>query len=50
MIPAHAALPLEKVERVLCAELGHREVDERRAAPVTEFKLCVRCGKIGARL
>lgn len=48
--PLHSTLDLVRLERVLCAQAGHREVDERRGEPVLAFKLCVRCGKVGERL
>lgn len=50
MVPAHAGLQLEQLERLLCRELGHVWVEERRGAPVTEFLVCRRCRKIGDRL
>ena len=40
----------EVVERWLCRRLGHDWAVERRAAPVTCFALCRRCGKVGPRL
>lgn len=45
MIPAHAALQLEQLERLLCRETGHRAIIDTRGAPVTEFPVCLRCGK-----
>jgi hypothetical protein len=48
--PIHVGLPLLELERLLCRELGHRWVEHRNGAPVTEFELCARCGKIGERL
>lgn len=50
MMPSHAAMPLVDLERLLCRETAHRWHEERRGAPVTEYLLCVRCGKIGDRL
>lgn len=50
MVPAHAGMAIEDLERLLCRELDHLWAEERRGAPVTEFLLCVRCGKIGDRL
>lgn len=50
MIPAHAAMDVSQLERLLCRELGHRWVEARHGAPVTEFECCRRCGKIGDRL
>jgi hypothetical protein len=49
-MPKHAAMSLEDLERLLCREIGHRMVESRAGAPVTEFEVCRRCGKIGARL
>lgn len=46
-MPAHAALPVEQLERLLCRELGHRPVREESGAPVTDFWICTRCGKFG---
>lgn len=43
--PEHATMPIEQLERLLCAELGHRADWEERGAPVTEFWICRRCGK-----
>ena len=48
--PTHHTMPLEQLERATCNTVGHREVEDRRGAPVTEFQVCVRCGKIGERL
>lgn len=50
MMPAHASMSLVDLERLLCREMGHRWVEARHGAPVTEFYACVRCGKIGERL
>lgn len=49
-MPSHATMDLAVLERLLCRELGCRVIEERRGAPVTEFELCRRCGRIGARL
>jgi hypothetical protein len=45
MIPAHASMLLEDLERLLCREIGHAAVREDRGAPVTDFWLCLRCRK-----
>ncbi len=45
MMPLHASMPLEELERLLCRELGHRAIVDQRGAPVAEFWLCLRCGK-----
>lgn len=45
MIPAHAIMPLESLERLLCRELGCRPVTEERADPVARFPVCLRCGR-----
>lgn len=50
MIPSHASMPLEQLERKLCAAVLHRPVIESRGSPVTEFLFCVRCGKIISRI
>lgn len=47
MTPAHASLPLEQLERLLCRELGHVVIRETRGEPVTAFK-CRRCGVEGS--
>lgn len=45
MMPSHAAMSLETLERLLCRELGHRAEREERGAPVTSFWVCLRCGR-----
>lgn len=49
-MPGHASMMLVDMERLLCREVGHRWVEARHGAPVTEFNCCHRCGKIGERL
>lgn len=36
--------------RLWCWVLGHVWATNRRASPVTEFYMCGRCGKLGARV
>lgn len=43
MMPAHAAMPLVELERLLCREMGHRAIVEDTA--VSTFFVCLRCGK-----
>lgn len=56
-VPAHAALTFEAVSWILeldrrkqCEASGHVPVEEHSGAPVTEFVVCCRCGKILGRL
>lgn len=40
----------EEDRRATCRRVGHAWVESRTGAPVTEFEVCRRCGKIGERL
>lgn len=40
----HATMPLEDLERLLCREIGHKMIREESGAPVTDFRICIRCG------
>ncbi len=49
MIPVHAAMELEQLERLLCKAIGH-DAAHVDADPVATFWLCLRCRKFARTL
>lgn len=42
--PAHVHMPIQQLERVLCAELGHRWVP-LLSEPAVNGRVCLSCGR-----